>query len=113
MALVYEEGSQTTSGTTEHFLGTDNDATDGVFTHIVDLSDMVDGDVLVIRLYEKARSADTVRCIKPWILRDAQPTDALLWVSPVLPFAHNRRFSVQATAGTIVLPFSVRYVAVA
>lgn len=113
MALIYEEGSQTTSGTTEHFLGTDNDGTDGVFWHIIDLSDMVDGDVLEIRLYEKARAADTVRAIKRWTLRDAQPTDELLWEAPALPFAHNRRFSVTATAGTITLPWSVRYVAVA
>lgn len=111
MALTeYESGSQTTSGTTEHFLGTDNDGTDGMFWLVLDISDMVDGDVLVVRMYEKARSADTVRCLMPWTLRDSQPTDKLLWISPTLPFLHNRRFSVQATAGTITIPWSVRKV---
>jgi len=111
MALTeYESGSQTTSGTTEHFLGTDNDGTDGVFWLVIDLSDMVDGDVLEIRMYEKARSADTVRGFKKWIIRDSQPTDELLWVSPSIPFLHNRRFSVKATAGTITLPWSTRKV---
>lgn len=111
MALSeYESGSQTTSGTTEHVLGTDNDGTDGIFWLVLDLNDMVDGDVLVIRMYEKARAADTVRCIHPWTIRDAQPTDDKLWVSPSLPFMHNRRFTIQATAGTITVPWSTRKV---
>ena len=110
MALTeYESGSQTTSGTTEHVLGTDNDGTDGVFWLVLDVSDMVDTEELEIRMFEKARAADTVRQIHMWKLRDAQ-TDPL-WVSPALPFLHNRRFSIKATAGSgIVIPWSTRKV---
>lgn len=110
MAITeHATGSQTTSGTTEHFLGTDPDTTDGVFQFVIDVADMVDTDELEIRLYEKARTGDTARQIHMWKLRHDQSDD--LWMSPTLIFMNGWRFSVKATVGTITLLWSIRKVA--
>lgn len=106
----HESGSQTATIATEHTLGTDNDAADGVFQHIIDVSAMVRGDELEIRLYEKARAADTIRQIHMWKIKHAQ-TDPL-WVSPTIIFLHSRRFTLKQTVGTgRAFPWSVRKVA--
>jgi hypothetical protein len=91
-------GSQAATVTTEHFLGTDPDTTDGVFQFFIDVAAMVLLDILEIRIYEKARSGDTARPMHVWRLAHAQ-TDTL-WVSPTLILMHGWRFSIKQTAGT-------------
>ena len=43
--------------------GPDADTTDGVIQVFLDVSDMVAGDELQIRIYEKCRSGDTRRIV--------------------------------------------------
>lgn len=101
-------------GGTEHSLTTDTsgpdaDTTDGVFQAFLDLSDMVAGDELEIKIYEKARAGDTQCLIEMWVLNGAQ--SAPLWVSPSLILLHGWDFTVKATAGTITVNWSIRQVA--
>lgn len=88
--------------------GPDADTTDGVFQAFLDVSDMVAGDELEIKVYEKARSGDTQRLIEMWVLSGAQ--SAPLWVSPSLILMHGWDFTVKATAGTITVNWSIRQV---
>ena len=58
MASSHEDGSQTTSGTTEHTLNTTTpDLTDGAFQLWVDLDTMVNDDIVTLRIKEKVRDA--------------------------------------------------------
>lgn len=89
--------------------GPDADATDGVFQAVLDLSDMIAGDELEIRLYEKARSGDTQRLAELWVLNGVQSSP--LWISPAVILLHGWDFTVKASAGTITVLWSIRQVA--
>jgi hypothetical protein len=52
-------GSQTATLDTEHTLATISAA--GVFILVVDTANMVNGDIMTLRLYTKCRSTDTSR----------------------------------------------------
>lgn len=100
--------------TTEHSLTTDTagpdvDTTDGVFQCFLDLSDMVAGDELQIRVYEKVRSGDTQRVVEQWNLVGVQSRP--IWVSPSLILMHGWDFTVDAISGTITVLWSIRQVA--
>lgn len=102
--------------TTEWSLATDTSydtadaqTDDGVYQLWLDLSDMVDGDELEIRLYEKVRSGDTQRQVHMWKFRDAQADDN--WCSPTVILLHGWDFTADAIAGTITLLWSIRKVA--
>jgi hypothetical protein len=56
-ASIKTEGSQATSGTTEHSLATVTDA--GTYVLVVDLADMVDGDEMELRIKTKLTSGDS------------------------------------------------------
>lgn len=111
MAITeHATGSQACTVTTEHFLGTDPDTTDGVFQFFIDVNALILLDELEIRIYEKCRSGDTARQIHMWELRHAQID--LLWVSPTLVLMHGWRFSVKQTTGTSrTVLWSIRKVA--
>lgn len=87
----------------------DAQTTDGVIQVYLDVSDMVLGDVLQIRFYEKARSGDTQRVVQEWILRDVQGSG--VWVSPSFIVMHGWDWSLDALAGTITVNWSIRSVA--
>lgn len=89
--------------------GPDADTTDGVFQVFLDLSDMVNTDVLQVRIYEKVRSGDTQRIAFEAILRDAQSEP--IWVSPSLILMHGWDVTCDALAGTITVLWSIRQVA--
>lgn len=89
--------------------GPDADTTDGVFQVFLDLSDMIAGDVLRIRIYEKCRSADTQRIAAEWWLSGVQAEP--LWVSPSLILMHGWDVTAYADAGTITVLWSIRQVA--
>lgn len=98
-------------GATEHSCTTDTsgpdaDTTSGVFQAFFDVSDMIAGDVLQIRAYEKVRSGDTQRVVEEWVLRDAQSTP--IFVSPPLILMHGWDFTLDALAGTITCNWSIR-----
>lgn len=105
----HETGSQTTSGTTEHTLNTTTpETTDGIFQLVLDLSDMIAGDALEVRIKEKARSADTQRLAYLDTLAGVQSEP--LWVSPSMILLNGWDMTVKATAGTITIPWSIRSV---
>ena len=100
--------------TTEHSMTTDTagpdvDTTDGVFQIFLDLSDMVAGDELQIRIYEKVRSGDTQRIVAQWSVFGAQADP--IWVSPALILMHGWDATLDAIAGTITVLWSIRSVA--
>lgn len=89
--------------------GPDADTTDGVFQLFLDVSDMVAGDILQIRLYEKTRSGDTQRLVEEWVLSGAQAAPG--WVSDSFILLHGWDFTLDALAGTITVLWSIRKVA--
>jgi len=102
-------------GTTEHSVTTDTsgpdaDTTDGVFQFFLDVSDMVAGDELRIRLYEKVLSGGTQRIAEQWTLVGVQSKP--VWISPSFILLHGWDFTLDCIAGTtIVVDASVRQVA--
>lgn len=101
-------------GATEHSCttdtaGPDSDTTDGVFQVFLDVSDMVAGDQLQVRIYEKVRSGDTQRVVYQAILTGAQSDP--IWVSPSLVLMHGWDVTLDALAGTITVNWSIRQVA--
>lgn len=100
--------------TTEHSLTTDTsgpdaDTTDGVYQVFLDLSDMVAGDELQIRIYEKVTSGSTQRIVYQANLIGAQGLPN--WVSPSLVLMHGWDVTLDAIAGTITVDWSIRKVA--
>lgn len=89
--------------------GPDADTTDGVFQAFLDLNDMIAGDQLQIRVYEKCRSGDTQRVVYEAILTGAQAQP--MWVSPSLILMHGWDITLDALAGTITALWSIRQVA--
>lgn len=89
--------------------GPDAETSDGVFQLFLDLSDMVAGDQLQIRMYEKVQSTDTQRVAWEAIL--AGPQSPPIWVSPSFVLMHGWDFTLDALAGTITVTWSIRKVA--
>lgn len=98
-------------GTTEHSLTTDTagpdaETSDGVFQAFIDVSDMIAGDQLQIRIYEKVLSGSTQRLVYEAVLTGAQAQP--IWVSPSLILLHGWDMTVDALAGTINVDWSIR-----
>lgn len=89
--------------------GPDADTTDGVFQVFLDLNDMIAGDQLQIRIYEKVTSSSTQRVVYEAILTGAQADP--VWVSPSLVLMHGWDVTLDALAGTITVDWSIRQVA--
>lgn len=89
--------------------GPDADTTDGVIQVFLDVSDMIAGDELQIRIYEKCRSGDTQRIVFQATLVGAQSEP--MWVSPSLILMHGWDVTLDAIAGTITVLWSIRQVA--
>ena len=82
--------------------------TDGIVQLFLDVSDMVAGDILQIRFYEKARAGDTQRLGREWILVGAEAEG--LWISESFIVMHGWDFTLDALAGTITVHWSIRSV---
>lgn len=102
-------------GVTEWSLATDTSydtadaqTTDGVFQIWLDVSDLIAGDQLQIRIYEKVRAADTQRIVYQAILTGAQSEP--IWVSPSLVMIHGWDATCDALAGTVTVNWSIRQV---
>jgi len=98
-------------GATEHSCTTDTsgpdaDTTAGVIQAFLDVSDMVAGDQLQVRIYEKVRSGDTQRVVYEAILTGAQAQP--IWVSPSLILMHGWDVTLDALSGTITVHWSIR-----
>ncbi len=112
MAITEITGTQAVD-TTEHSLATDTSydtgdaqTTDGVLQVWLDLNDMVLGDSLQIRLYEKVRSGDTQRLVEEWVLNGVQAKP--IWVMPAVTVMHGWDVTCDALAGTITVNWSLR-----
>lgn len=113
MAMTLIEGTQAVD-TTEWSCATDTSydtgdaqTTEGVLTVFLDVSDMVAGDELEIKIYEKVQASLSQRVIYSAVL---QGTMAETWVAPSLPVKHGWDCSVKATAGTITVYWSLRLI---
>lgn len=100
-------------GATEHSCTTDTagpdvDTTDGVFQIFLDLNDMIAGDQLQVRVYEKVLAGSTQRIVYEAILTGAQAQP--IWVSPSLVLLHGWDVTLDALAGTITVDWSIRQV---
>jgi hypothetical protein len=82
---------------------------DGVYQVFLDISDMVTGDELQIRVYEKVQSGDTQRIV--WQSNLIGPQSPPIWVSPTLVLLHGWDVTLDAIAGTITVNWSIRKVA--
>ena len=89
--------------------GPDADTNDGVYQVFLDLADMIAGDQLQVRVYEKVQSAGTQRIVYEAILTGAQAQP--VWVSPSLVLLHGWDVTLDALAGTITVEWSIRKVA--
>lgn len=101
-------------GTTEHSCTTDTagpdvETSDGVFQAFFDVSDMIAGDQLQIRVYEKVQSSDTQRIVHEAVLTGAQSPP--IYVIPALALMHGWDMTLDALAGTITVTWSIRKVA--
>lgn len=117
MAFTEITGTEAVS-TIEHSLATDTSydtgdaqTTDGVLQAWLDLSDMIAGDQLQVRIYEKVRSGDTQRIVYEAILTGAQSQP--IWTSPSLSVMHGWDVTADALAGTITVNWSIRLIPVA
>ena len=96
--------------TTDSSYATDDAQTaDGIYQVFLDLSDMIAGDILQIRIYETCRAGDTQRIAYESILSGVQSTP--IWVSPSLILIHGWDVTCDAIAGTITVLWSIRKVA--
>ncbi len=112
MAITeHETGSQTAVIDTEHTLNTTSpETTDGVYQFVVDTALMVNGDTVIIRVKEKARSGDTIRQIFAASFSHIQSDP--LFVSPTFILLHGWDFTLEQTDGTgRAFPWSIRKVA--
>lgn len=96
MASVKTSGSQTATVPTEHTLATVTDA--GTYQLVVDTANMVDGDVLELKAYGKARSSDTERELYFASFANAQTQDLKASLAVVSP--HHMKVTLNQTAGT-------------
>jgi len=106
-------GSEAVS-TTEHSMTTDTagpdvETSDGVFQCFLDLFDMIAGDELQIRIYEKVTESSTQRIVYQTNLVGAQAYP--VWVSPSLVLLHGWDMTLDAIVGTITVDWSIRKVA--
>jgi len=113
MAVTQAFSGTEAISTTEWSLTTDTSydtadaqTTAGLYQLVLDLSDMIAGDQLQIRLYEKCRSGDTQRVAEQWILTGAQSQP--IWISPAVMLIHGWDFTLDALAGTITVLWSIR-----
>ena len=89
--------------------GPDVETSDGVYQVWLDVSDMVGGDELQFRIYEKVQSTDTQRIVYQATLVGSQSPP--IFVTPTLILMHGWDATLDAIAGTITVTWSIRKVA--
>lgn len=94
---VKVSGSQTATISTEHDLATITDA--GVYVLTVDAAELAAGDIVELRIYGKARSADTERLLHRATYGPIALASPLVMSIPVIS-PHHLRASLKQTAGT-------------
>ena len=95
MASVKTSGTQLAVLTTEHDLATVTDA--GTYQLVVDASDLVNDETLTLRIYGKARTADTERLLYENNFKHILPQPLLASLAVVSP--HFARFTLEQNGG--------------
>ena len=114
MALAELYSGTATISTTEWSLSTntsgpDADTTDGVFQVFLDVNLIGAADLFRVRVYEKARSADTQRVVYEAFISGPQGSPE--WVSPSLVLLHGWDVTLLKVSGTDrAIPWSIRQV---
>lgn len=81
----------------------------GIFTIVLDVNALALGDIYEIRVYEKARAADTQRAMLIATLADAQGSDGAFFISPAFHLGAGWDFTVKRTAGSDrTITYSIR-----
>ena len=111
MAIAEAFSGTEAVSTTEHSLTTDTagpdaDTTDGVYQLWLDLSDMVTGDELQIRIYDTVDGSQDIMFQANLVGVQAFP----IWVSPTLVLIDGWDMTLDAIAGTITALWSIRQV---
>jgi hypothetical protein len=108
MAIAEDaSGTWTSSGTTEADFQAVS-AEDGIYELVIDLNDMVLGDVVEIRLYEMTVAAGTARQV--WCAYFENVQVDKVQVLPAVVGLHNWKFTGKCTTGGVVVPWSIRQV---
>ncbi len=94
---VADSGSQTATISTEHDLTTQTSP--GTFVLCLDAANLAAGDVVVLRVYGKARTGDTERLLYRGTYGPVPPAAPLLQSLPIVT-PHHARFTLTQTAGT-------------
>lgn len=107
---IYQSGSQVCTVGTEHQLTTSaTETTYGVYQPFLDFNASVKSDIFEVRIYEKARAADTQRLLLLMTIADVQTE--LLWTCPALILGEGWKVTLKQTAGTSrTVPWSIRNV---
>ena len=111
MAIAEAFSGTEAVSTTEHSMttdtsGPDTDTTDGVYQIWLDVSDMVTGDELQIRVYETVDTSQVIIFQANLVGPQALP----LWVAPTLVLGAGWDATLDAIAGTITVLWSIRSV---
>jgi hypothetical protein len=116
MAITEAFAETGTISTTEYSLTNDGttlqtQTDDGIYQVFLDLSDMVDGDILELKIYEKVRAGDTQRVVHYETFAHAQGT-VDNYASPSLILMHGWDVSLKRISGTdVTVNWSIRKVA--
>lgn len=111
---VLKEAANTIIGNTEWSMsanttGVSANTTDGIFQIFVDAADLVTGEALTLKVYEKVWSAGTQRAVYSATLVDGQIDP--VWVSPSLILMNGWDMTANLTQGTSTyLQWSIRQV---
>ena len=97
MTAVKIDGSQTSVVSTEHTLATVTDS--GVYQLAVDVAAMVAGDIVELRIYGKARTADTERLLFRGSYGPVVVATPLVVSTPIVS-PHHLKATLKQTAGT-------------
>jgi hypothetical protein len=103
-AIAATEWSLTTNAA-----GVATETSDGVYQVWLDVADMVAGDELQVRLYEKVRASDPQRLLLAATL--VGPQAPPVWVSPSLILLHGWDVTLLGVSGTMTTTWSIRKVA--
>jgi hypothetical protein len=108
MAILEHSSGTVASLTSETILNaTTPETTDGVYQLVVDANDMIEDDILIVRVKEKCRSGDTQRLAIDIGLQQVAGNSPIL-VTPPLVLLHGWDMTLQAQVGTISVPWSIR-----
>lgn len=113
MAFTFDEGTANIAATaTEYTLNAAAITTPCAMQLILDVSDMANGDVLLVRIYEEVVAGGTQR-ITSFSVSNAQGADGDLYAFPSLIVGNNCDITVEQTAGVALgntLGYSIRMV---